>query len=409
MHPSLQTIPGLAVGLRDELAEELHERLLPYWLRARDSVRGGFVGRITGRNEMVLDAPRGGIVNARILWTFSAAARITGRTEYAEVAHETWEYFKDHFLDPVHGGVYWMLTADGKILDDRKHVYAQAFGLYAIAEYVRFCNRQEAVHYVQELFMLMDNHAYDAETQSYYEVFSREWHKLSDPRLSDKDAYWPRSTNVMLHILEAYTELCKVWNSPIPRIRLVELIELFLDRIIRSDGKHMHGFFDTDWTPRSDFVSFGHDIEGAWLLTYAARVVDNPTLRSRVHKAALRIVNAVREEGIASDGGVAYVLAADGTLDTDRHWWPQAEAIVGLYDAYELTGDLRFLKDALSVWRFIRAKIQDGDDHEWHFRVNSDGEPYREEDKVGPWKGPYHNGRACLQIIERLQRDMRDQ
>lgn len=405
MNFSVMTTADLAECLKDSLAEELHERLLPYWMAMQDVARGGFVGRVTGSNEIIPEAPRGGIVNARLLWTFASAARVTGSDAYSQIAHASWQYFADHFLDPVHGGVYWMLSADGQVIDDRKHVYAQAFGIYALAEYARFSGSIEALSQAKDLFDLIEKYSYQSISPGYEECFSREWKLFDDPRLSEKDEFWPRSTNAMLHILEAYTGLYLVWNSSIVRSRLIELINIFLTRIVWKDGCHMHGFFDTSWIPRSNFISYGHDIEGAWLLREAARAIGDDHLIERVEEVALSLINTVRTCGIAPNGGLVYQKRSDGTTDTDHHWWPQAEAIVGLFDAFEMTKDPVYLKDALRVWRFVRSVLQESDSLEWHFRVDALGRPYRQEDKVGPWKGPYHNARACLQIIERMEKE----
>jgi mannobiose 2-epimerase len=189
-------------------------------------------------------------------------------------------------------------------------------------------------------------------------------------------------------------------NNKLAR-RLAGLIDLFLDRIIQSTY-HFGLFFNDSWELRSRKVSFGHDIEASWLLCEAADVLDNAPLRQRVRKVALEIVDMTLREGFDHDGALLNERDEEGRLDSDKHWWPQAEAMIGLVNAYEMTGYDSYLEKAWQVWQFTKNKIVDPINGEWFFRVNREGWPYEKEDKAGLWKCPYHNSRACLEIIRRM-------
>ncbi|HZS62560.1 MAG TPA: AGE family epimerase/isomerase [Gemmatimonadaceae bacterium] len=389
-------------ALRSELEHELTHGILPYWMhRAVDAGRGGFVGAITGDDRPVPDAPKGAILNARILWTFAAASRVLGDPAYRAMADRAVTFMRAHLIDPTHGGVYWTVDAAGAPLDDRKHVYAQAFAIYALAEHYRATadgeSRQEAVR----LFELIERHAHDAEHGGYEEAFTRNWVRLDDVRLSDEDRDERKSMNTHLHLLEAYTNLYRVWPDALLWKRIEEVLRLFIDHIVSARTGHLGLFFDGDWHGKSSVVSFGHDIEASWLLLEAADVIGDERLRGMVQQVAMRVARAVLDEGLDGSGGIFYERTANGTVDTDKEWWPQAEAIVGFVNAYQETGRGAFLRAAWETWLFTKTHIVDHQHGEWHRRVTRDGVPLSGMEKAGLWKCSYHNARACLEIMSR--------
>lgn len=389
--------------LAEEARAELTEHILPYWAeRTVDDVHGGFVGRIDGHDRLVPDAPKGAVLNARILWTFAAACRALGTDRWRAEADRAYAYLRAHVRDPEHGGVFWTVTAEGAPLDTKKQVYAQAFTIYALAEYVRLTDDAEALAWAQELYRLLEERAVDPGRGGYVEAFSRDWSPAADVRLSEKDDDAPKSMNTHLHVLEAYTTLYRVWPDEGLADRLRVLLAIFLEQIVDPSTGHMTCFFGEDWTRTSGVVSYGHDIEASWLLDEAAAVLGDAALAAAVRQSSVRLARVTLAEGLDADGALLNEREADGHLDDDKHWWPQAEAVVGFLNAYEHTGEAAFAEAALGTWAFIRRAIIDTDGGEWFFRVSRDGTPYRDEDKVGLWKCPYHNARACLEIMERV-------
>jgi mannobiose 2-epimerase len=393
-------------ALRLEVGRELTGHILPYWMRdAVDHTQGGFAGFIDGDGVVRPDAPKSSILNARILWTFSAAYRTLGAPDYAHMAGRAAVYLAAHFIDPSFGGVFWMLHADGRPMDDRKLVYAQAFAIYGLAEHYRAMGDDASLREAISIFTLVDAHAHDAAGGGYHEVFARDWTPIADARLGATDVDAPRSMNTHLHLLEAYTTLYRVWPNDVLRARIVELIERFLESIIAPNGRRLSPFFDVAWHPLSATASFGHDIEASWLLLEAADVVGDDALRGRVGRAASRLAAGVLDDGYDRVHGGLYTQRCDnGVLDPNKEWWPQAEGIVGFARAYEETGDERFLDAARATWEFTRDHICDRRGGEWRRSVHRDGTPSAGE-KVGPWKCPYHNARACIEVMTRA--DMR--
>lgn len=389
--------------LRQKVETELLSDILPFWLQyTLDEENGGFRGQIS--NDLTIDphAAKGLILNARILWTFSKAFSVYRNPVYLATARRAYDYLTRYFWDAKFGGVYWMLDYLGNPHDTKKRIYGQAFTVYALAEYFHASADSDALDKALRMVRSIESASHDDAHGGYFETYDRDWTLAKDQRLSDADMDEKKSMNTHLHLMEAYATLLRFHEDKTVRLRLRELIEIFLDHIIDSTTHHFILFFDEQWTPRSNKISFGHDIEGSWLLCEAAEILDDADLKKRVREVAVKMAEAVYEEGLDSDGGLLYEADPTGIIDTDKHWWPQAEAVVGFLNAYELTGQQEFLNAAERSWAFIDKYIVDHEHGEWFWRVSKSGVPSEEEHKVDPWKCPYHNGRACIEVMQRL-------
>lgn len=385
-------------GLASEMKKELTENILPYWMNKMCDSDGRFHGRIDGNEVLDPSAPVGGIMTARILWTFASAYRVLGNPEYLEVAHKAKSILINSFYDNEYGGTYWSLNADYSPLDTKKQIYAIAFTIYGLAELNRATGDEEALEYAIKLFHAIEEHSYDKEKDGYFEAFTREWEQIEDMRLSEKDANESKTMNTHLHVIEAYTCLYRVWKDSLLESRLRGLINIF-DKHILADNGHLKLFFDNDWNCGYDIFSYGHDIEASWLLHEAAFVLGDKEMLARVEARIPGIV-AAASEGFTPEGGMIYEKMGD-EIDADRHWWVQAEAAVGYYNLWEHFGAQEGIENALHCWEYIKNQIIDHENGEWFWSIQEDGSINRKDDKAGFWKCPYHNGRMCLEIIER--------
>ncbi len=370
--------------LRAEVRAELENDILPFWLDRMQDPAGGFYGQMDGSGRLIPDAPRGGILCARILWTFSSAYRILGRAEYLDAARNAFMQIRDKFFDREFGGIYWSLNADGTPLDTKKQFYAIAFAVYGCAEFFRATGEEEALELAIKLWRSIEDHSLDSIKGGYIEACTRDWQPIADMRLSEKDRNDAKTMNTHLHILEGYTGLYRVWKDETLRRRLVDLCEIFMNKIVRPDG-HLGLFFDEDWRSQSDTVSYGHDIEASWLLCETAELLDDPALLARVRACCSRIA-AASLEGLQPDGSMIYE-----DHDTDRHWWVQAETVVGCLNQ-------GWTDRAIRCWEYIKSNLI-APDGEWYWSVDERGIPNTRDDRAGFWKCPYHNGRMCMEIL----------
>ena len=312
--------PDVTADYSRRIEGDLRGNVLPFWMnRVVDADGKAFLGSLT--NDLVVDrsAERGALLTSRILWTFSAAFGHYRDPAYLAMAARGYDDLMLRFRDTRHGGFFWSVAADGAVLRDRKQVYGQAFAVYALTEYHTASNSRDALDQAIETYRLIEKHARAAHG-GYLEAFGRAWEPIDDMRLSGVDLNEPKSQNTHLHVMEAYTRLLVAWPDPGLRAVLAELVETMLTRIVDSGTGHLGLFFAEDWTPRYDRISYGHDIEAAWLLTWAAEVLRDPALTARIHPLAIRIAEVTLAEGVDADGGVYNQGGPSGLTDTNKEW-----------------------------------------------------------------------------------------
>jgi mannobiose 2-epimerase len=396
-------------ALAGQAEAELRQNILPFWLKnARDRERGGFYGVIENDLTVRKDAPRGLLLTARILWTFSAAHRRYHDPEYLEMAQWAYADLLQRFWDAEHGGVYWTVAADGKPLETRKQVYAQAFAIYALSEYHRISGDPVALERAIALYRALEAHAYDPAHGGYFEAFSRDWSTLPKHTRSLMATAEPKSQNTMLHIMEAYTNLLRVWPDEGLRRQLTELVDRMATRVLDAKTSHLHLLLAADWAPRSHEISFGHDIEFSWLLAEATEVLGDRALMARMKPVSVAIARVTLAQAFDVDGGMYNEAGPEGLTDASKQWWPQAESTVGFLNAYQLTGEPEFLRTAQRSWDFIAKQIVDREHGEWFWGRDPRGRVMARMPKVSTWKCPYHNGRACMDLIERAHQLLGD-
>lgn len=392
--------PALIERLAEEAEREL-AAILAWWSSHAIDPQGGFHGEIDARNAPIADAAKGAVLNARLLWFFSAAAAHLKSAAALAPADRAHAYITAHFVDRARGGLYWSLDASGAPRDRKKHAYAQAFQLYALCAHHQASGRPESLREAHTLFALMELRYLEPTYGGYVEALAQDWTPIPDMRLSELDANAPKTMNTHLHILEAYAALHARAPTPQTGAALRRSIGVFLDRLIDAD--HLRLFLDNDWTDRSEAISFGHDIEASWLLWEACETLGDAALCARVKPAVVALARACLEEGLGEDGGVFNERALSGGIDRTRVWWAQAEAMVGFLNAHELTGDAAFFDAFARVWAFVKAH-QRHDSGEWTWRSALDAPDPARAYKAGFWKCPYHNGRAMIETSRRLRR-----
>jgi mannobiose 2-epimerase len=387
--------------LKNEVSDNLTRNLLPFWsTKMVDYKNGGFFGRINGDNQVFPKEDKGGILNARILWTYSSAYRIYKDTVYLRLARRSKDYIMAHFIDKEFGGAYRSVKSTGEPSDTRKQTYTQSFFIYGLAEYYRATGDKEALAAAKDIFNLFEKYALDKKSGGYFEVYSRDWKRTHDKLIGESTANDEKTMNTHLHLMEAYTNLYRVWPDKSVAVRLKALVDIFLDKIIDAKTSHLISFLDKDWRKNSAVDSYGHDIESSWLLNEAAGLLGDPALLARVKEVSIKIADAAAE-GLNPDGSLNYEKnLTTGHVSTERSWWAQSECIVGYLNAYELTGKEKYLDYAVNCWNYTKNHFVDNKNGGWFSSVSESGVARGE--KGGFWVCPYHNGRMCMEVFERI-------
>ena len=386
---------------KQEAEQMARENILPFWQRMADKENGGFYGEADFYGKVNKAADKGCILNSRILWTFSAAYRVFADENYKTYAAHARDFLSSAFLDKEHGGLYWLVDNKGRPLNARKQFYNIAFGIYALSEYYLAVNDQSSLELALSLFNIMEKYGLDPAAGGYIEARTREWNDIDDFRLSPKELNCPKSMNTNLHVLEAYTNLARASGSAHVRKALDNILRITLDRIVSRNWR-FELFFDMNWRPLSKDISYGHDIEGSWLLYEASLAVGDKNLIAEVKRAALAIANVILAAAVDHEnGGLFSGRDKAGQIYAKKEWWPQAEAVAGFYNAYGLTGERKYLDAADSIWEYIQNHFTDRACGEWHNELSVDNTPDTSMPKAGFWKCPYHNARACFEIIRR--------
>ncbi len=389
--------------LMHEMQQELEENILPFWMNNMlDLKNGGFYGQIDGQNKLHPEANKGAILHARILWTFSSAYRLLKKTEYLNIATHAKRFLIDKFYDQTNGGIYWEVDYTGNPIETKKQIYALGFAIYGLSEYARATHDKKALDYAIRLFKSIEEHSFDKTQNGYFEAFTKEWDVIEDMRLSEKDENEKKTMNTHLHILEPYTNLYRIWKDDSLKKQIINLINLFTNRILNPSNGHLGLFFDEEWNKKSDVYSFGHDIEASWLIYEAALVINEQKLLEEIRLPVQQIAKSAKE-GLMANGGLIYeYIPRLKEAKTEFHWWVQAENVVGHINLYQYFKDHDALDIACKSWEFIKNELIDQENGEWFWGSYLDHTVNRQEDKAGFWKCPYHNGRMCMEIIERF-------
>lgn len=388
----------IIMKMSSEMLTHLQERIIPFWDNLRDDDNGGFYGYMDFNHNLDKKAVKGCILNSRILWFYSAVYNLTKDKKYLKNADHAYEFLKNIFLDEENGGVYWMATYDGKVNGSMKHTYNQAFAIYALAEYYRANGKEEALGIAKDIFNTIETHCKDS--LGYLEQFDKEWHEIDNIELSENGVISKKTTNTHLHILEAYTNLYTVWKDERVKKQLLYVMDKFRNTIYDEKNNWFRIFFDQKWNVSIEVQSYGHDIETCWLLKRAADVIGDEELIKDTVEYTTKVAEKIYETAYTDHG--LHNECVEGKLNTDRVWWVQAEAVIGFYNNFQLTGDKKYYEASCNMWEYIKnymvEKRADGD---WYWLVAENGKPYEEKPIVEPWKCPYHTGRMCMEIIRR--------
>jgi mannobiose 2-epimerase len=401
MQTASQNLSSVISSYKGALETEL-QLILDWWMHYMpDEINGGFCATVSNDN-IKGGLEKGVVLNSRILWTFSAAYNCYQKNEYLEIAKRAFNYIEKSFIDYRYGGVFWSVDNNGKMKNGKKQIYGLAFCIYGFSEYYKASKDNTALIIAKDLFNTIEQYSFDDNNGGYIEAFTREWYSADDLRLSDKDENEKKTMNTHLHIIEAYANLYSIWPDSGLKKKIELLLGYFDSYIINKKTNHLNLFIDDKWNVQSSLISFGHDIEAAWLLQECAEAIQHPEYTSHYKKLAVMLAAAAAEGIDPIDGGLWYEYEPQKDYwIKEKHWWPQAEAMVGFFNAFQLAGEEKYLHYALNNFEFIKTHIKNNENGEWYWGVDENGTVIKKE-KAGFWKCPYHNGRACIELIKRI-------
>ncbi|MDR2359287.1 MAG: AGE family epimerase/isomerase [Prevotellaceae bacterium] len=392
------------IQLKQEIQQDLTENILPFWAAHAPDSSGGFYGELHFDGTPEANAPKGGILNARLLWTFSSAYRILQDETYRTLADRAQRYFLDYFLDREYGGSYYVLNADGSPLVTQKNTYQNAFAIYGLSEHYRATGNEESLQAAIGIYNKLVEHAYDPVNKGFIEGCSREWEK--------NNQFAAKTMNTNLHVLEAFTNLYRVWKDPGMQQQLKDEIDVMRYKIIDSATWHEILYLSMDWQPSPMRIdSYGHDVEYSWLLVEAAEVLGDEEILADTKRIAVNVAGVQIEEGLTPEGymrgekfhGERPVIP--GIPQETRHrleWWPQAEAVLGFINAWQISHDKKFLDAAILAWEWTKKYMIDHEYGEWYGNVYEDGTPKKDFVKADQWRCPYHNSRMGFELLTRF-------
>lgn len=384
----------------NEIEKHLKEELIPFWEGLKDNEHGGYYGYKGYDLKTDMQYEKGCILNSRILWFFSNAYMLLGEEHLKEAADHAYKFMMDYCMDKEYGGVFWSVTYDGKIKDDIKHTYNQAFAIYALSSYYDAVKDENALKTATELFELIEEKCTDE--QGYLEAFSRTFEPAGNDKLSENGVIADKTMNTLLHVFEAYTELYRVNHDERVAAKLRFILDVFKDKVFNRGLGRQEVFFDKDYNTLIDLYSYGHDIETAWLIDRGLTVLGDEKYSKMLAPITKTLAQNIYERAFVNDS--VLTEAENGVDDVVRVWWVQAESIVGfINEGQKSQEETKYFKAAEQIWEYIKTYFIDKrDGSEWFWSVNEDGSPVKKP-IVEPWKCPYHNGRMCLEVVRRMK------
>lgn len=435
-------IIGIAAGqpadktdktLLTELENSLRQDLLEVWYpRTVDTLQGGFLSDFTfdwqprGRQNKML------VTQTRHVWTASQAAMFFQDNRYRRIAAHGFLFLRDKMWDKTYGGFYMLRNHEGGPVDydyqEEKRAYGNAFAIYALAAYYAMSSDTAALGLAQKTFRWLEQHSHDPEYKGYFDQMARDGSLLRQDRSITKAWDFPsigwKDQNSSIHLLEAFTELYRVWPDSLLRQRLAEMLTLIRDRFVTPKGYltlylkrdlTLISFRDSSEAVRNanyalDHVSFGHDVETAYLMLEASHVLGTKNDTKTLAIAKKMVDHALANGWDRQNGGFydrGYYFAHADTIaiiSNVKTWWVQAEGLNALLLMAKLFPQEKKYRAAfVQAWEYINKYLIDHEHGEWYEEGLDNSPEQVKAPKARDWKVNYHNARALMNCIKMLK------
>jgi cellobiose epimerase len=389
--------------------DTLQHTVLQFWIdHSRDKEFGGLLGQLDRKGMPTGSGNKSVVLISRSLWSFSEAYRRYPDPAYKEMAAECLKFLRDKMWDKQRGGYYFMVSREGNIVDSTKQLNPMSYVMEGLAEYALAFHDNQVAREALDLFEVIDKHAHDNQYGGYRIAFTEDWQWIKDykPGPNATGSFGRKSYDWHLGLVEALATLYGVTGDTRVASRLNELLDIFVMKIIDSKTGYGRYYFNDDWSVNdrdgdSKQCEYGLDLEASWLIVEAAERVGR-SQDSRIRRASLALVDHALRDGFDKEhGGVyRYGPAVGPAGNRDKEWWQQCEALVALLNSFQLTGDPKYRQAFDLQARYFTEHFVDHQYGEVYTAMFQDGRI--DDEKVGPWKAPYHVTRAFLEIISRL-------
>lgn len=335
------------------------------------------------------DGTHSAVLTARVLWSYSAAYRCTGREEYRRMADLAFADLRGHYADPVHGGVFNTLDAGLRPLDTGKKTYTQAYAVYAAGEYYRVSRDEAALAFARDIFARIEGALHAPDGRAYRSACTWDWEPVEGDLELDPH----------LHVLEAYAGLRRVWPGEELTRALAGVSDTVMDRFLRRNGA-LYQVLRPDWSEAADTSDrFADDAEAVWMLTEAAAAAGDEALTGRVRRAAALLAENVLKNGVDRlHGGVWDRQYPDGSYSGEKMWWEEVESMTGLLYAWRQTGAEAYFTAAAETWRFAMEHFYRPQGR-WAWKTRADGGAMEFPDPAVRQVCPYHTMTALTYSI----------
>jgi len=389
--------------------DSLQHSVLQFWIdHAQDKEYGGILGRLNRRGEPIGSGNKSVVLISRSLWSFSEAYRRYPDPAYQRMAAECLKFLRDKMWDKDHGGYYFMVSREGKIVNSTKELNPMSYTMEGMAEYALAFHDDQVAREARDLFRVIDQHAHDEQNGGYRIAFTADWQFIKDYKDGPNAAgsFGRKSYDWHLGLVESLATLYGVTGDAQVRARLEELLDIFVNKIIDADTGYGRYYFHDDWSVAdrdgdSKQSEYGLDLEASWLIVEAAQRVGRQQ-DAKIRRASLALVDHALRYGFDKEHGGVYRFgpAAEPATNKDMEWWQQCEALVAFLNSYQFTGDPKYWQAFNQEATFFMDRFSDHQYGEVYTALFHDGRI--DDTKVDPWKAPYHVTRAFLEIISRL-------
>lgn len=388
----------------ERLLKTLTQEIAPFWKNDMAAGEDSFKTCVFADGREESEVPLHLIMLTRILWFFSALTNFSEEKNWLKTADKAYRLLKTRLYDAENKGFYWSVDDTGNPVEDKKQFYGQAFAVYALSEYYMATKNGDVLELCRETFDCLETHALDGKNGGYREASRADWGKLENTALSEVDIICDKSMNTNLHVLEAYTNYYRIVKEEPVKKALADLIDRMCLNVLDQSDCHFRLYFNDKWETKENTVSYGHDIEGSWLIQEALEVLGEKSLLERYQSVVLEMAEVVLNEGMDGENGLFYEGRDGVVIEAQKDWWPQAEAAVGFINAFEMSGEDRYRIAAENCIDFIYDNLIIKEKGEWYWGISPDGMPIRDKEIAGPWKAPYHNGRFCMEALRRIKK-----